>query len=138
MEKDNIVFMSIKEQHINRIVSRTKNHEFRNIKPIKDFDYIFVYIPVPIKELKYILKVKKPIKTPNKIDIDGIGNKEFNEELKTKYAYPIESLFVINTPIQLNELKEKFDFTAPQSFAYGNKYEKLVMYVKQKGITKIF
>lgn len=138
MNEDNIVFMSIKEQHINRIISKTKNHEFRNVKPTRSFRYIFVYVPVPVKELKYILKVKQPVVSPNKINYDGIGNKEFNSEQKTKYAYPIENLFLINNPIQLDELKEKFDFTAPQSFAYGNKYEKLVMYVKQNGITKIY
>ena len=39
------VFMSIKEIHINRILSKIKNHEFRTKKPKKDFDYIIVYVP---------------------------------------------------------------------------------------------
>ena len=38
----NAVFMSIKEIHINRILSKIKNHEFRTKKPKKDFDYIIV------------------------------------------------------------------------------------------------
>ena len=57
----NAVFMSIKEIHINRILSKIKNHEFRTKKPKKSFDYIIVYVPTPLKELKYILKVKQPI-----------------------------------------------------------------------------
>ena len=72
------VFMSIKEIHINRILEKTKNHEFRTKKPKKDFDYIIVYVPAPIKELKYILKVKQPVVRPNNIIVDGYGNKEFN------------------------------------------------------------
>ena len=72
------VFMSIKEIHINRILGKIKNHEFRTKKPKKDFDYIIVYVPIPVKELKYILKVKQPIASPNKIIIEGYGNKEFN------------------------------------------------------------
>ena len=76
------VFMSIKEIHINRILGKIKNHEFRTKKPKKDFDYIIVYVPIPVKELKYILKVKQPIASPNKIIIEGYGNKEFNNTKK--------------------------------------------------------
>ena len=83
------VFMSIKEIHINRILSKIKNHEFRTKKPKKDFDYIIVYVPTPIKELKYVLKVKQPVVTPNKINIDGYGNKEFNNTNKEKIIYEI-------------------------------------------------
>ncbi len=132
------VFMSIKEIHINRILEKTKNHEFRSKKPKNKFKYIIVYIPTPIKELKYILKVKEPITTPNKILIDGFGNQKFNEEQKEKYAYPIESVFEIKRPIKLQELKEKFGFTAPQSFAYGEKYNKLLKYIEEIGVKKLY
>lgn len=135
---ENIIFMSIKEQHINRILNKTKNHELRTRIPNKNVDYIFVYIPVPIKELKYILKVDRPIKTPNKIAIDGIGNKEFNETTKEKYAYPIKNLYIINNPIKLNCLREKYNFTAPQSFTYGEKYKELLDYIDKSGITKLY
>ena len=81
----NIIFMSIKEQHIERVLNKTKNNEFRTRIPNKKVDYIFVYIPMPVKELKYILKVKKPIRTPNKIKIEGIGNDTFNKETEEKY-----------------------------------------------------
>ncbi len=103
----NAVFMSIKEIHINRILTKIKNHEFRTKKPKKDFDYIIVYVPTPIKELKYILKVKQPVASPNKIIIDGYGNKEFN-------------------------------FTAPQSFAYEEKYKELLEYIDKVETTKLY
>ena len=71
----NVVFMSIKEIHINRILSKIKNHEFRTKKPKKDVDYIVVYVPMPIKELKYVLKVKQAVSRPNNIIEYGYGNK---------------------------------------------------------------
>ena len=125
---ENVIFMSIKEEHIERILKRTKNHEFRTKIPNKKVDYVFVYVPVPIKELKYILKVDLPIKTPNKIDPIGIGNEDFNNYKKEKYAYPIS----------LEKKKKKFNFTAPQSFAYGEKYKELLNYVESIGITKLY
>lgn len=134
----NAVFMSIKEIHINRILSKIKNHEFRTKKPKKSFDYIIVYVPTPLKELKYILKVKQPISSPNKIKIDGYGNKEFNNTKKEKYAYPIESVYKINKTIKLDNLKQNFNFTAPQLFAYGEKYKELLEYIDKVGITKMY
>ena len=132
------VFMSIKEIHINRILSKIKNHEFRTKKPKKDFDYIIVYVPTPIKELKYVLKVKQAVSRPNNIIEDGYGNKEFNNTNKEKYAYPIESVYKINKTIELDKLKQKFKFTAPQSFAYGEKYQELLEYIDKVGITKLY
>ena len=135
---ENVIFMSIKEEHIERILKRTKNHEFRTKIPNKKVDYVFVYVPVPIKELKYILKVDLPIKTPNKIDPIGIGNEDFNNYKKEKYAYPIKSVYKINNSLSLEFLRKKFNFTAPQAFAYGEKYKELLNYVESIGITKLY
>ena len=136
MEKS--VFMSIKEIHINRILKRVKNHEFRTKKPKKDFEYIIVYVPTPLKELKYVLKVKPPVVSPNKIDPDGFGNRAFNNTIIEKYAYPIEGMYEINRTVKLDELKQKYNFTAPQSFAYGEKYPDLLKYIDKVGITKLY
>ena len=70
--------------------------------------------------------------------IDGYGNKEFNDTNTKKYAYPIESVYEINKPIKLDILKKKFNFTAPQSFAYGEKYQKLLEHIDKVGITKLY
>lgn len=133
-----VVFMSIKEIHMNRILCKIKNHEFRTKKPKKDFNYIIVYVPTPIKELKYVLKVKQPVASPSKISIDGYGNKDFNNTNTEKYAYPIESVYEINKPVKLDILKSEYNFTAPQSFAYGEKYQKLLEYIDKVGITKLY
>ncbi len=134
----NLVFMSIKQIHIDRILSKLKNHEFRTKKPKQKIKYIAVYVPSPLKELKYILKVREPISTPDKILIDGYGNQSFNKESKEKYAYPIENVYEINKQITLKDLREKFNFTAPQSFAYGERYPELVDYIEKIGFTKLY
>lgn len=79
MEENKVVFMSIKEEHILRIVNKTKNHEFRNKIPKDSFRFIIVYVPVPVKQIKYILEVSTPVKKLQKINEDGIGNKKFND-----------------------------------------------------------
>lgn len=135
---ENIVFMSIKEQHINRILNKSKNHEFRTKIPKEKVNYILVYVPTPVKELRYLLKVRDIISTPNKIKIDGYGNDQFNSEKGIKYAYPIEKVYKLNKSMKLQELKEKYNFTAPQSFAYGNKYQELVSDIEKIGFTKIY
>ena len=134
----NSIFMSIKEEHIERIVKRSKNHEFRNRIPKKEVEYIIVYVPTPVKELKYILKVKEPVKVPNKIEIEGIGNQKFNAGKGSKYAYPIENVYKINEILDLCELKNKYNFTAPQSFAYGEKYKEILKFIEKVGTTKIY
>lgn len=134
----NAVFMSIKQIHINRILKKVKNHEFRTKRPKDKFEFIIVYVPTPLKEIKYILKIKEPIVTPNKILIDGYGNKEFNEENKGKYAYPIENVYEIKQPIGLDELRKKFNFTAPQSFTYGKKHKNLLEYIEKNGVKKLY
>lgn len=135
---NNSVFMSIKDVHTNRILQRIKNHEFRTKKPINKIEYIIVYVPTPIKELKYILKVSEPIISPNKILVEGYGNEKFNEENKLKYAYPIKNVFEINKPLKLSELRENFGFVAPQSFAYGERYNELLKYIEEVGVRRIY
>lgn len=36
----------------------------------------------------------------------------------SKYAYEIEELYVLETPLSLDLLKNKFNFTAPQAYTY--------------------
>lgn len=121
----NIAYMSIKEIHMNKILKKIKNYEFRNYITKNIINKIYVYVPTPVKQLKYILDVDTPVKAPNKINELGVGNKEFNLGNKSKYAYPIKHVYELQESIPLKQLKDKFGFTAPQAFAYGNKYIKL-------------
>ena len=50
----------------------------------------------------------------------------FNKGLKnSKYAYEIKQLYELEKAIPLKELKEKYGFNPPQSYAYDVRYEKL-------------
>lgn len=138
MEENNVVFMSIKQEHIERIVKQTKNHEFRNKIPKNSFKYIIVYVPVPVKQIKYILEISTPINKIQKINEDGIGNKKFNNGNGTEYAYPINHCYELNKFLELKQLEKDYNFTAPQSFAYGKKYNKLVTYIKKNGCKKLY
>ena len=40
--------------------------------------------------------------------------------------------------IKLDILKQKYNFTAPQSFAYGEKHQELLEYIDKVGITKLY
>ena len=123
------IYISIKPIHLNRIVNGTKNYEFRNYVPKKEFDTLYVYESYPTSSLKYIIKIDKIVKSPDKIDDKGIGNIEFNQGDKTKYAYHIDKIYKID-PINLKTLKEKYHFTPPQGYAYDTRYEILTNYLK--------
>ena len=123
------IYISIKPIHLNRIVEGTKNYEFRNYVPKKEFDTLYVYESYPTSSLKYIIKIDKIVKSPDKIDDKGIGNIEFNQGDKTKYAYHIDKIYKID-PINLKTLKEKYYFTPPQGYAYDTRYETLTNYLK--------
>lgn len=135
---NNIAYMSIKEIHMNKILNKTKTYEFRNYIPKNMINKIYVYVPTPVKQLKYILEVNSPVKYPIKINECGIGNKEFNLGNKSKYAYPIKHVHELQEPITLKELKDKFGFTAPQAFTYGSKHIDLINKVNSTDIKQLY
>ncbi len=122
---ENLIYLSIHIGPVSKIITGLKTHEFRNYIPKKEFEYIFVYVTVPIKELKYIIKVGEIVEENSKIKYEGDGNAEFNKGLITKFAYEILEVYELEKPIPLQTLKEKYKFNPPQAFAYGNKYKEL-------------
>lgn len=131
------IFLSIKPEFTKRIENGTKNYEFRNYVPKKDFELLYVYETVPTSLLKYVITIDKIVKYPDKIKENGYGNNEFNKGLKTKYAYHISSVEKIVNPIPLKILKEKFGFTAPQGYAYDKRYPDLTEYINSTRKIKI-
>ncbi len=126
----NAIFVSINAEATRKILSEEKNHEFRNYIPKQKFDFLFVYVTLPVSKLKYIIEINKIIQYPNKIEYVGNGNDLFNNGMKTKYAYEIKRVYKLDNPIALKDLKEKFKFNPPQSFAYASCYEGLANYIK--------
>ena len=128
---NNAIFISINPIASNKIEKGIKTYEFRNYIPKKEVNKLYVYVTTPICELKYIIEVTNIISTPQKIEIEGDGNELFNEGKKSKYAYKIDKVYKITHPIKLSTLREKFNFTPPQSYAYETRYQELSAFLEK-------
>lgn len=124
------IYISIKPKPMDKIVKKIKNYEFRNYIPKEKFKFLYVYLPLPECQLKYVIEVGKIVKYPEKLEEYGDGNLEFNEGKKTKYAYQILKVQELVKPISLKKLKEEFLFAPPQAFSYSKTYPKLTDYIE--------
>ena len=132
------IYLSIKPKFTKKIETGEKDHEFRKYVPKKIIDTLFVYETVPTCQLKYIIELEKIVEYPNKINEFGYGNADFNAGLKqSKYAYEIRHVDLLEKPICLKELKEVYDFSPPQSYAYDDRYEKLTNNIKSAKVKRI-
>lgn len=115
----NSVVLSIKPFYSNLILNKEKTYEFRNFKPKNFTSYFWVYESTPSKFLKYIMKIKDPIIFPNKAQGLSYGVDRFNSgEMKNKYAYEIERIYLLKKPLSMKFLKEELNFTPPQAYTY--------------------
>ena len=132
------IYLSIKPKFTKKIETGEKNYEFRKYIPKLDIDTLFVYETFPSCQLKYIIELGQIIEYPNKINECGYVNEEFNNGLKkSKYAYEIKHVDLLQNPINLKELKEIYNFVPPQSYAYDSRYEKLTNAIKNAKIRRI-
>lgn len=132
------IYISIKPVHLNRIVTGKKNYEFRNYYPKEHIDVLYVYELSTTCKLKYIIELGEIIKYPNKITKEGYGNEDFNKGLKnSKYAYEIKHLCELERIISLKELKEKYGFNPPQSYAYDVRYERLTEDINKMNVRRL-
>lgn len=132
------IYVSIKPKFTKKIETGEKNHEFRKYIPKEAINTLFVYETVPTCQLKYIIEVEKIVEYPNKINELGYGNADFNAGLKkSKYAYEIKHVDLLESPIALKELKDVYGFAPPQSYAYDDRYEKLTNDIKLAKVKRL-
>lgn len=131
------IYVSIYPSMVEKIVLGVKNYEFRNYIPKKEFDTLYVYTTSPVCCLKYVLKIKRVIKYPDKILKKGYGNEKFNSGNFSKYAYEIDSVYELSNGFSLRKLKEQYNFTPPQAFAYSDKYSELSKIIESMEKKKI-
>lgn len=124
------LYVSINPNASSKIEKEIKTYEFRNYIPKRKFDKLYVYVTSPVCELKYILVIDNIISYPNKIPENGDGNYEFNQGIKSKYAYQISKVYKLKTTILLKELKEKYGFVPPQGYAYSDRYGDLTYFIE--------
>ena len=100
---------------------------------------MWIYVPNPIKEIRYKMTVKNPICEFNSEVQYNEGNEKFIEILENgrKFAYEIIGLEKIEKPIPLTIMK-KLNANAPQNFAYIDKYPQLKIELKKARTRKIF
>ena len=130
------VLISIKPEHTKKIEEQLKNYEFRSYL-IKDIKTMYVY-ESNTSCLKYIMVIDNVVHYPDKIDENGIGNREFNNHMKYEYAYHIAHLYKLNKPITLTELKSRFKFYAPQKYTLATSHPELIEHINKLDKTMIF
>lgn len=130
------VLISIKPEHTKNIEEQLKNYEFRSYL-IKDIKTMYVY-ESNTSCLKYIMVIDNVVHYPDKIDENGIGNREFNNHMKYEYAYHIAHLYKLNKPITLTELKSRFKFYAPQKYTLASSHPELIEHINKLDKTMIF
>lgn len=119
------IIISLKPKFSNLIETKVKTHEFRKKVPKIKPNKIWIYVSYPVSKLTYVAMVNNYVEFPQKISENGIGNMDFNEGKKSKYAYPIISLYKLKKPIALEELRTNYNFVAPQNYTFVDKYIKL-------------
>ncbi|TGO54367.1 hypothetical protein BCON_0108g00130 [Botryotinia convoluta] len=112
------VFVSIYPAHVENIISREKNHEFRSYSFPATVSRVWIYQIRPLSTLTHMAVIGPP-KAPGEItNLDGLGNSEFNKgEKRSKFAYEILELYALANPMTLEELKSRQWFkAAPQKY----------------------
>lgn len=117
------IILSLQPKPYNNILNGTKKYEYRR-KFLKESVNAFIYVSSPIKEIRGYLDFGQPIidkverigEIAEQEKIGGAnGIKRYMDGLETGFAIPILSIREIK-PLSLEELRDKFDFTAPQSY----------------------
>ena len=126
----NVLLMSIRPQHADKIFNRKKTVELRRIKPklLEEGDLVFVYVSTPVKSLVGAFSVSSVIEKPLPIlwekvkDYACVSQSEFLDYYQgtnTGVGIFINDIWLLPKPIQLAELrKESEGFYPPQSFRY--------------------
>ncbi len=137
---ENEVLFSLKPKFAELIEKKEKTHEFRKYTPKRIPTRLWLYVTAPVSTLMYVADVDPVVKFPHKIPNEGYGNENFNNGLKkSEFAFPIRHLYKLKTPLNLEQLRLNYSFTAPQGFAYMSKYPDLYTdVINSIGLEKVF
>lgn len=134
------IIIAIHPKHVLNIVSRVKDHEYRNYLIPSSVRRIWIYETSPTSAIKYVAQIspgKRPGQVTNPL---GLLNTEFNEgklEHSSKYAYEILDLQAIPDPWTLQNLKDKGWLNGPpQKYCYVK--ESMIAAFRDMTMTKVF
>jgi predicted transcriptional regulator len=109
-----------------QIITGEKTYEFRKYRLEQPVKRIWFYSTAPQSRIQYICEIL-PAKTRNPDDLpleeDGLGNKQLNTRRKDwegyDFAYKILSVYKIENPITLDDLRNDHGMTAaPRGLVY--------------------
>jgi predicted transcriptional regulator len=114
------IIISIHPEHVSNIVSRVKDHEYRNYLIPSCVRRIWIYETRHTSAIKYVAQISSG-KRPGEItNTKGLRNSEFNEGKIGGYAYEILDLQATPYPWTLQELKAKGWLNGPpQKYCYA-------------------
>ncbi|CAF3576134.1 unnamed protein product [Fusarium graminearum] len=119
------MLLSIKPHQLANIISREKNHEYRNRRLKDGVSRLWLYETgtgggsLSITHIAIIPPNTRHEPGSVPTEPPGIGNKEFNAgEKESKYAYPILELYELVNPVTLNEMRTRWGMGAPQGPQY--------------------
>ncbi|HEU5140066.1 MAG TPA: hypothetical protein VFT51_08835 [Bacillales bacterium] len=133
------LLLSLQPEPYNQIRQGVKKYEYRR-KFINEPSLAFVYVSSPIKAVSALVEFGRPvIDSPEYIaeiaEKEKTGSFEgtmrYLEGLEKGYAIPILSFKEIQ-PVSLDDLRDKFQFTAPQSYFYLYRKPELFTFLKLK------
>ncbi|KJK73574.1 hypothetical protein H634G_11175 [Metarhizium anisopliae BRIP 53293] len=116
------IIISIHPQHLANIISRVKNHEFRNYLLPPSTKRLLIYETSPASAIRYVATISHG-KQPGEIcDSTGLRNDEFDRgdlEGRVKYGYEIRKLEEFPKPYSLDDLKRNGWLNgAPQKYCF--------------------
>ncbi|KAI4266922.1 MAG: hypothetical protein L6R38_008470 [Xanthoria sp. 2 TBL-2021] len=118
--------LPMQEPYMQQIVKGEKTYEFRKYLLKPSVQRIWFYRTAPHSSIEYVCNIL-PAKTRNPADApleeNGLGNQEFNSRHNDwkgyDYAYKILSVYHLNKPITLNDLKVTHNMkAAPRGLVY--------------------
>jgi len=122
MSHENII-ISMYSTSMNQIVSGVKNYEFRKYCLNPEVKRMWFYEPKPLSRILYVMEIGeiKCRKDGDRLEENGLGNKEFNEFHKDwdncDWAYSVKKLYKLRNPIKLNE----YGIKPPRKYVYAPK-----------------
>ncbi|KZO96915.1 hypothetical protein CALVIDRAFT_563551 [Calocera viscosa TUFC12733] len=111
------ILISIKPEYMARIVTREKDHEFRNYLIAPTVERMWFYVSSPEQTLRYIAIVSAA-KTPGSLTTSGLGSAQFNAGQYATHAYEILHLYRLTRPLHASKLKEEFGIGPPRKYVF--------------------
>lgn len=144
---DEILLISIRPEHANKIFGGSKKVELRRLKPkVRTGDLVLVYVSSPVQALVGAFSVGKVVEAKPQIlwdqvkEIACITKGQFDDYYtgtRTAYGIYIKEVRQLPKPVKLGSLRNIFSsFHPPQSYRYVTSVEAAAIHITSHQIMK--